>query len=119
MDSEVRKRPLFPGLTSYLVKRFYAHAYPALRGMSEVLHALFDWFQPYRNGSCLVPTAHGSSDEYTLYCSCCRPPASSQWKWSDMKAFAVAKAAHERGIRERHRDCPGWREALVAISYKP
>ena len=66
--------------------------------MSEMLHALFDWFQslPERH-LYLVPTAHGSTDEYTLYCSCCHPPASSQWKWSDMKAFAVAKAAHERG----------------------
>jgi hypothetical protein len=53
-------------------------------------------FSPYRNGTCLIPTAHGSSDEYTLYCSCCQPHVSSQWKWSDMKAFAVAKAAHER-----------------------
>ena len=45
MDSEVRKRPLLRGLASYLVKRFYAHAYPTLCGMSEMFHALFDWLQ--------------------------------------------------------------------------
>jgi hypothetical protein len=54
-------------------------------------------FSPYRNGAYLVTTALGSSEEYTLYCSCCRPPASTQWKWSEMKPYAVAKAAHQRG----------------------
>jgi hypothetical protein len=54
-------------------------------------------FSPYWNGSYLTSTARGSSEEYTLYCSCCVPPAASQWKWSDMKTFAVARAAHERG----------------------
>jgi len=58
-------------------------------------------FSPYWNGSHLVPTARGSTDEYTLYCSCCTPPAASQWRWSDMKPFAVAKAAHERGYGSR------------------
>jgi len=54
-------------------------------------------FSPYRNGACLVPAAQGSFDAYTLYCACCHPPATSQWKWSDLKAFAVAKPAHKRG----------------------
>jgi hypothetical protein len=31
-------------------------------------------FSPYANGSSLLPTAVGSSEEYTLYCACCRPP---------------------------------------------
>src|ERR1041385_1773397 len=52
---------------------------------------------PYRNGSCLIPTVVGSSDEYLLYCSCCRPAAFSRWGWSEMKTCAVSKAAHLRG----------------------
>ena len=43
--SEVRKRPRFSGFASYLVKRFMPMHIRALRGMSEMLHALFDWFQ--------------------------------------------------------------------------
>jgi hypothetical protein len=54
-------------------------------------------FSPYPNGACLVSTALGSCEEYTLYCSCRRPPALSQWNWSEMKPYAVTKAAHDRG----------------------
>jgi hypothetical protein len=54
-------------------------------------------FSPYRNGSYLVPSAAHSSEEYTLYCSCCKPAALSQWEWSQMKAYSVARAAHDRG----------------------
>jgi hypothetical protein len=35
------------------------------RGMSEV-QARFSSFTSYRNGSCLVPTQHDFSEEYTL-----------------------------------------------------
>jgi hypothetical protein len=59
-------------------------------------------FSPYRNGAYLVPTAPGTSEEYALYCSCRRPSASSQWKWSEMKAYAVAKVAHARGYGSCH-----------------
>ncbi|HST09900.1 MAG TPA: hypothetical protein VLL05_05960 [Terriglobales bacterium] len=56
-------------------------------------------FSPYRNGSYLAPSTQGSFEEYTLYCSCRRPAASSQWKWkwTEMKPYAVTKAAHQRG----------------------
>jgi hypothetical protein len=54
-------------------------------------------FNPYRNGSHLVPTVPGSSEEYTLYCSCVRPAFVSRWRWSDVPTCAVAKAAHDRG----------------------
>jgi hypothetical protein len=53
-------------------------------------------FSPYSNGSCLVPTVPGSSDEYTLYCSCGTPPACSRWKWSEVRTYTVSKTAHDR-----------------------
>lgn len=59
-------------------------------------------FSPYRNGAYLVPTTYGSSEEYTLYCSCRRPSPSVQWKWREMKPYAVAKAAHQRGYGSCH-----------------
>lgn len=58
MESEVRKRPLFSEVASYLVRRFYAHAYPALRGVSQVLHTLFDWLQSLSER--LVPASDGA-----------------------------------------------------------
>lgn len=54
-------------------------------------------FSPYGNGSYLVPTVYGSSNEYTLYCSCCVPRAVSRWRWNEMKTCDVTKAAYERG----------------------
>jgi hypothetical protein len=54
-------------------------------------------FSPYANGSYLVPTTSGSSEEYILYCSCRKPPVSSRWRWSELKKYAVSKAAHHRG----------------------
>jgi hypothetical protein len=54
-------------------------------------------FSPYRNGSYLVPAVDGSSDVYTLYCSCRRPPALSRWRGSEMKICDVSKIAHDRG----------------------
>ena len=32
-----------------------------------------------------------------LYCSCGIPLTSSRWHWSEFKAYAVSKAAHDRG----------------------
>jgi hypothetical protein len=54
-------------------------------------------FSPYRNGSCLVPLVAGSSEEYTLYCSCGRPPIPSRWSWRELKTYAVSNRAHDRG----------------------
>jgi hypothetical protein len=67
-------------------------------------------FSPYRNGAYLVATTHGSSEEYTLYCSCRQPPVPSQWKWSEMKPYAVSKNAHQRGY--------GSFEEIVALAEK-
>jgi hypothetical protein len=55
-------------------------------------------FTPYRNGSYLVRTDFGSSEEYILYCSCGRPPVSSRWKWSEVRRYSVSKVAHGRGF---------------------
>jgi len=54
-------------------------------------------FSPYGNGSYLVPTFAGSSEDYILYCSCGRPPVSSRWRCSELKRYGVSKAAHDRG----------------------
>jgi hypothetical protein len=54
-------------------------------------------FSPYRNGSCLIPVAEGISQEWTLYCSCGRPPSSSRWAWGDLKMYTVSNQAHDRG----------------------
>jgi|SRR5215472_12380797 len=54
-------------------------------------------FSPYPNGSCLVPVVKGPSEEWTLYCSCGRPPVSSRWSWSELKVYAVSSPAHDRG----------------------
>jgi hypothetical protein len=52
---------------------------------------------PYRNGSYLMPTMRGSSREYALYCSCRRGSAARVWRWSEVKACEVSKAAYDRG----------------------
>lgn len=67
-------------------------------------------FSPYRNGSYLVPTVIGSSEEYTLYCSC-RPLTVSRWRWSEVKACEVSKVAHDRGY--------GTAEELVQVNKPP
>jgi hypothetical protein len=108
----VRKRLLFPSLSSYLVRGFMPMHIRRCAECPKCSTRYLIGFSPYSNGSYLVPTSRGSSDEYTLYCACCTPPASSQWRWNDMNAFAVAKAAHERG----YGDCteiflPGERRA--------
>lgn len=54
-------------------------------------------FSPYRNGSCLVPLAKGFMEEWTLYCSCGRPPSPSRWNWSELKMYTVSNQAHDRG----------------------
>lgn len=60
-------------------------------------------FSPYRNGAYLVPLSAGFSEdaglsgEWTLYCSCCRPPIPSRWTWSELSLYAVSNQAHNRG----------------------
>jgi hypothetical protein len=54
-------------------------------------------FSPYRNGSYLVPLVEGFCEEWTLYCSCGRPPTSSRWNWNELKMYAVSNQAHDRG----------------------
>lgn len=55
-------------------------------------------FSPYPNGSYLVPLVTGTSQEWTLYCSCGTPPSSSRWRADEMKAYQVSTRAHGRGF---------------------
>jgi len=64
-------------------------------------------FSPYRNGSYLIRTAEGCSDEYALFCSCRKSTAASVWRWNEVKTCAVSNAAFERGY--------GTPEEIVAI----
>lgn len=68
-------------------------------------------FSPYRNRSYLVPKMVGSSEEFTLYCSCKRPSVASQWKWSAVKTCVVSRAAYERGY--------GTAEQIVQVNDQP
>ena len=54
-------------------------------------------FSPYRNGSYLRPLVAGTWHEYILFCSCGCPFTASRWDWSEFKAYAVSKGAHDRG----------------------
>jgi hypothetical protein len=53
---------------------------------------------PFTNGSYLVHTVPRSLDEYTLYCACSSPSASSRWRGAEVKRCEISKAAHERGF---------------------
>lgn len=68
-------------------------------------------FSPYCNGSYLIPTVEGSLEEYALYCSCGRGSVASLWRWNEVKACEVSKAAYDRGY--------GTPEEIVPISNQP
>jgi hypothetical protein len=55
-------------------------------------------FSPYGNGSYLVRSSPGPSEEYLLYCACGRPPVFSRWECSKVKRYSVPKAAYDRGF---------------------
>ena len=52
---------------------------------------------PYDNGSYLVPIAENGLSGWILYCSCGSPRASSEWRWSELKAYEVCGPAYRRG----------------------
>src|ERR1700678_1402270 len=54
-------------------------------------------FSPYGNGSHLISHVAGFSEEWTLYCSCGRPPISSRWRANDLEMYAVSSPAYDRG----------------------
>ena len=54
-------------------------------------------FSPYSNGAYLVRAGAGSSEECTLHCFCEGAYFPSCWRWREVKACAVSKAAHDRG----------------------
>lgn len=53
---------------------------------------------PYGNGSYLVRTLPRTLEEYTLYCSCSSPAATSRWRDGEMRPCEVSKSAHRRGF---------------------
>lgn len=54
-------------------------------------------FSPYRNGSYLIQTVEGSSEEYALYCACRKGTVASLCRWSEVKSCEVSNAAYDRG----------------------
>jgi hypothetical protein len=52
---------------------------------------------PYGNGSYLVSTASGPSDECILFCACRKPPTGGRWRWPDVKKYTISKPAQFRG----------------------
>ena len=53
-------------------------------------------FSPYTNGSYIVSSRAGSSEEYILYCSCRQWPISSRWSESEVRACVVSYSAYQR-----------------------
>jgi hypothetical protein len=52
---------------------------------------------PYDNGSYLVPITEVALSGWILYCSCGFPPASSEWRWSELKPYEICGTAYRRG----------------------
>jgi len=68
-------------------------------------------FSRYDNGSYLVPTITGSSEEYVLYCVCRTGMVASRWKWSEVKTCEVWQAAYKRGY--------GTPDEIVLLEHPP
>jgi len=68
-------------------------------------------FSPYSNGSYLIRTVEGCSDEYALFCSCRKSTAASVWRWNELKICAVSSAAYDRGY--------GTPEEIVPVDHQP
>jgi hypothetical protein len=96
VGSEVRKRPVSARPGTYLGRSMRAHIRRCVECPKCHTRYLIG-FSPYCNGSYLVLTTARTSEEYTLYCACCKPAALSRWERSQMNAYAVARAAHDRG----------------------
>jgi hypothetical protein len=97
--SKVPKRPTGLSQSIYLESKSVMPR-PRIRRCVECPKCLTRYliaFSPYRNGSYLMPTIIGCSDEYTLHCSCSKPSVASRWIWSEIKIYAVTKSAHSRG----------------------
>jgi len=54
-------------------------------------------FSPYGNGSYLVTTMYGSTEEHALYCSCRGGALATRWSGREVMACEVSKAAYDRG----------------------
>ncbi len=84
-------------------------------------------FSPYRNRSYLVSEGCGSSQEYTLYCSCRRPSVVSRWRLSEVSTCEVSNTAYRRGygtieevVPVRHLATKAWRLDIARyLNLKP
>ena len=85
-------------------------------------------FSPYRNGSYLICTVEGCSDEYALFCSCRKSTAASLWRWNELKTCVVSNAAYERGygtpeeivpIRSQRQDVWSWNASRYFNNLRP
>jgi hypothetical protein len=78
-------------------------------------------FNPYPNGSYLVPLARSSGDTWTLHCACRTPSTSSRWSCEELKLYAVSSEAYVRGygspkeIVEAKRRMPDSRNARRGV----
>lgn len=54
-------------------------------------------FNPYSNGAHISPMADGTREEYILHCCCQSGTGASRWKWREVRACEVSKAAYDRG----------------------
>ena len=52
---------------------------------------------PYGNGSYLVTTMYGSTEEHALYCSCRGGTRATRWSGREVMACEVSIAAYDRG----------------------
>ena len=116
-ESEAKKNHLNPSATAVVFPLQVAigeSLVPRIRHCVECpnCHVLYlVSLSPYRNGAYLMPTIRGSTREYALYCSCRGGSAARLWRWSEMKACDVSKAAYDRGY--------GTRDEIVSIDVRP
>jgi hypothetical protein len=54
-------------------------------------------FSPYANGSQILRSGKGLSEEFHLYCSCGTPPAISRSRSSELRRYSVTQSAYDRG----------------------
>src|SRR3979409_537204 len=70
-------------------------------------------FSPYRNGSYLMPLSAGFSEEWTLYCSCGRPPISSRWNLERAEAICGFESSSLSRLWGTRGDGAGLQEVAV------
>jgi hypothetical protein len=76
-------------------------------------------FSPYGNGSYVIPSIAGSTDEWTLYCSCEQPPIPTR-RWShSLEVYAVSNQAHYCGYGSPEQIVQMGKDQSSSISGEP